>query len=142
VKVIHGDLLLRGDPDDLLRQHVERVARDLRLLDRPLLHPLHDHGRLEQVSAELGEDATAGDGGEVVAGTTHALQPARDRLRRLDLDHEVDRAHVDAELEGRGGDEAGDLASLEQLLDLEPLLARQRAVVGAGDLFLGQLVQP
>ena len=67
-------------------------------------------------------------------GAADALQPARDRLRRLDLDHEVDRAHVDAELERRGGDEARDLARLQQLLDLDPLLARERAVVGARDL--------
>ena len=69
-------------------------------------------------------------------------RPARDRLRRLDLDHEVDRAHVDAELERRGGDEARDLALLQQLLDLDALLARQRAVVGTRDLFLGQVVEP
>src|SRR3954447_17381959 len=70
------------------------------------------------------------------------LQPTRDRLRRLDLDHEVDGAHVDPELERRGGDQARDLAALQQLLDLEPLLARDRAVVGAGDLLLRELVQP
>ena len=79
---------------------------------------------------------------QLVAGAADPLQPARDRLRRLDLDHEVDRAHVDPELERRGGDQARDLARLQQLLDLDPLLARQRAVVGARDLFLGQLVQP
>jgi hypothetical protein len=55
--------------------------------------------------------------------------------------HEVDGAHVDAELERGGGDEARQLAGLEQLLDDEPLLARQRAVVGARDGLLGELVQ-
>ena len=40
-------------------------------------------------------------------------RPSRDRLRALDLDHEVDRAHVDAELEARGRDEAWDPARLE-----------------------------
>jgi hypothetical protein len=64
------------------------------------------------------------------------LQAARDRLRRLDLDDEVDGAHVDAELERRRGDEARDLASLEELLDLDPLLARERPVVRARDLAL------
>jgi hypothetical protein len=76
-----------------------------------------------------------------VAGTTDALQPARNRLRRLDLDHEVDRAHVDAELERRGGDEAGNTAGLEVLLDLRPLLPRQRAVVGSRNFLLGSLVE-
>jgi hypothetical protein len=59
-----------------------------------------------------------------VAGAADALQPGGDRLGRLDLEHEVDGAHVDAELERRGGDEARQLAGLEQLLDDEPLLAR------------------
>ena len=36
----------------------------------------------------------------------------------------------------------GDLAALQQLLDLDALLARERAVVGPGDLALGELVEP
>ena len=77
-----------------------------------------------------------------MAGAADPLQPASDRLRALDLDHEVDRAHVDAELERGGRHQARDLALLEQLLDLDALLARERAVVRTGDLALGQLVQP
>ena len=73
---------------------------------------------------------------DVVAGAADALQPARDRLRRLDLQHEVDGAHVDAELERRRRDQARQLAGLEHLLDDGALLARERAVVGAGDLLL------
>ncbi len=76
-----------------------------------------------------------------MAGAADPLEAARDRLRRLDLDHEVDGAHVDPELERRGGDEARDLALLQELLHLDPLLAGERAVVGAGDLFLRELVE-
>ena len=77
-----------------------------------------------------------------MAGAADPLETARDGLRRLDLDDEVDGAHVDAELERRGCDEARDLPALQQLLDLEPLLAGKGAVVGPRDLFLGQLVEP
>ena len=77
----------------------------------------------------------------LVAGAADPLEAGRDRLRRLDLHDEVDRAHVDAELERRGGDQRGQTAGLQHLLDLEPLLARDRAVVGAGDVRLGELVQ-
>jgi len=43
----------------------------------------------------------------------------------------------------RGGrNEAGDPARLQVLLDLRPLLAGQRAVMGSGQLLLRQLVQP
>src|SRR5213079_2200106 len=87
------------------------------------------------------EDAAARDGAELVSRSADPLQATCDRLRRLDLDDEVDRAHVDAELERRRGDEARDLALLEQLLDLDPLFARQRSMVRAGDLPLREVVQ-
>jgi hypothetical protein len=141
VQLIDRNLLLRGDCDDLLSQNVERIPRDDRLLDLARTHLLDDHGRLEQVGAELGEDPALRDGAELVAGAPDPLEPARHGLRRLDLDDEVDGAHVDPQLERRRGDEAGNLAFLEQLLDLEPLLAGQRAVVRPGDLLLGELVQ-
>ncbi len=142
VELVHCDLLLGADRDDLLREDVERVARDGRLLDRPFEHPLRDHRALEQVGAELREEAALGHGAQLVARTADALQAAGDRLRRLDLDDEVNGAHVDAELERRRRDQARDLPRLEQLLDLGALLARQRSVVRAGNLLLRELVQP
>ena len=129
VQLGHLDLLVGADRDDVLREDVERVARDLRLLDQPRAHPLRDDRRLEQVGPELREDPPARDLAERVPGAADPLQAARHRLRRLDLDHEVDGAHVDPELERRGRDEARDAARLQVLLDLRPLLARQRAVV-------------
>ncbi len=142
----------RGDGDDLLREHVERVAGHDRGLDEPLAHaPRHD-GALEQVRAELGEDASARHLSHAVPGAADALQPPRHRLGRLDLDDEVHGAHVDAELERRRRHQAGQRPRLEQVLDDDALLPRQRAVVGAGDLARGlprrlrllrrQVVQP
>ena len=136
------DLLVGADRHDLLGEDVERVARDLRLLDQPRPHPLRDDRRLEQVGPELGEYASARDLAERVAGAADALQSARDRLRRLDLDHEIDGAHVDAELERRRRHEARDAACLQVLLDLRPLLTRQRTVVGARNFFLRRFVEP
>ena len=102
-----------GDGDDLLGEHVERVARDDGLLDQSFVHAPGDDGALEQVAAELGEDATDADLIDAVPGAADALQPAGDGLGRLDLHYEVDGAHVDAELERAGGDEARQLAGLE-----------------------------
>src|SRR5215207_1244820 len=141
VQVVDRDFLVGADGDDLLREDVERVSRDRRLLDLACAHLARDDGGLEQVGAELREDAPARDGAQLVAGAADTLEAAGDGLRRLDLDHQVDGAHVDAELERGGRDEAGDLPALQQLLDLEPLLTRDRAVVGARDLFLRQLVE-
>ena len=142
VQVVDGDLVIGADRDDLLREHVERVARDLCLLDQALAHRLRDDGGLEQVGAELREDASLRDGSQVVAGPADALQPAGDRLGALDLDHEIDGSHVDPQLERRRGDEARDQPRLQELLDLDALLARERAVVGSRDRLLGELVQP
>ena len=55
----------------------------------------------EQVAAVLREDAAAAGHADLVAGAADALQARRHRRRRLDAHDEVDRAHVDAELERR-----------------------------------------
>ena len=86
------------------------------------MHALRDHRGFEQVGAELREDSPLGDLAQGVPRAADALKAARDRLRRLDLDDEVNCAHVDAQLERRRRDEAGDRAPLQQLLDLDPLL--------------------
>ena len=90
----------------------------------------------------LGKIAALGDGAELVAGAADSLQSARHRFGALDLDHEVDGAHVDAELEARRRDEARDLARLQQLLDLHALLASDRPVVCPRNLRVCQLVEP
>ena len=130
-----------GDRDDLLGEHVERVAGHDGRLDLALAHLAHDDRALQQVGAELGEDAALGDVADVVAGAADALQARGHRLGRLDLQHEVDGAHVDAQLQRRGRHQAGQLARLEHLLDDRALLARQRPVVGARDVGVGQLVE-
>ena len=119
--------------DDLLRQHVERVAELGDLLDRADSHPFHDHRRLDQVAAVVGKEHTARGGADLVPGPADALQAAGHRRRRLHLDDDVDGAHVDAQLQRRGGDDAGQLAGLEVGLDLGSLLLADRAVVGPGD---------
>jgi hypothetical protein len=85
----------------------------------------------------VGEEHAARDLADLVAGAADALEGAGDAGRGLDLDDEVDRAHVDAELEAAGGDDAGEAAALEVVLDDRPLLLGDRAVVGLGDDDLG-----
>ena len=81
----------------------------------------------------LGNSTPRRDLADLVAGAADALQGAGDARRRLDLDDQVDRAHVDAELEAAGGDHAGEPAALEVVLDERALLLGDRAVVGLGD---------
>ena len=132
-QLVHGPGVERDHRDDLLGQHVERVARIAHRLDLAGLHPLGDDGRLDQVAAVLREHHAAADRADLVAGPADPLQPGRDRRRRLDLHDQVDRAHVDAELERGGRDHGRQPAGLQLLLDQGPLLPGHRAVVGAGD---------
>ena len=136
-----------GHGHHVLGQHVERVARHHGVLDLAVAHAAGDHRALEQVGAELGEDPALGHLAHAVAGAADALEAGGHRLGRLHLQHQVHRAHVDAQLQRGGGHQAGQVAGLEQVLDHQALLAGQRPVVGAGDLrrhsvLARELVQP
>ena len=136
VPVVH-----RRHRHDLLRDDVERVAGIAGRFDRAVVHRLRDGGAGDQIAAELREDDAFADGVRLVAAAADALQAAGDRRRRLDLHDQVDRAHVDAELERRGRDERAQRAGLEQILDLDALRPRNRSVVRADQRFAGQLVE-
>src|SRR5437868_15336991 len=77
-----------------------------------------------------------------MTGTSNALKARRHALRRLHLDHEIDRADVDPELERARGDECADAPRFEQLLQIESPLAGERTVIGQGDLFGRERVEP
>ena len=142
VERVDRPLVHRQRRHHLLGQHVQRLLGHPRVLDLALAHPADDHGRLQQVAPPLGEEAADRRLADAVAGAADALQAGGHGLRRLDLDDQVDGAHVDAELQRRCRDQRRQLPRLQQLLHLEPLLAGDRAVVRAGDRRLGELVQP
>ena len=100
----------RDHGDDLLREDVERVARVAGRLDPRFVHRARDGGAGDQVAAELRDDHAAAGGADGVAGAADALHAARHRRRRLDLDDEIDGAHVDAELQRGGRDQPAQLA--------------------------------
>ena len=134
VDLVTSDFGVNRNCDDLLRQHIQRIHRDARLLDLAFAHRAGDHSAFEQIRAELREDAALRDRTQLMARAPDALQAARNRLRRLDLDHEIDRSHVDPELEARRGDEARNPARLQILFDQNALLTCERAVMRARDL--------
>src|SRR6185312_5087695 len=94
----------------------------------------------EEVAAELGEDHAARDGADLVAGAADALEAGGDGGGRLDLHDQIDRADVEPELQRRGGDDGGERAGLEAILDGEAGLAGDGAVVGEAELLGGGLV--
>ena len=140
LKIVEAPLLGDGHGDDLLGEDVERVAGEGERLDEAVLHAVGDDGTLEQIAAVLGEDPALADLAHAVAGAADSLQAAVDGAGRLDEDDEIHGAHVDAELEGAGGDDGLDLARLEHLLDLLALIPRHAAVVGADEVGLARLL--
>jgi hypothetical protein len=135
-------LVDRGGRDDLLGQDVERVGGHPQGLDRALPHPLDGDRGVHQVGAVLGQQHPARDLPDLVTGPADPLEAGGHAGRGLDLDHQVDRAHVDAELEAGGGDHARQPPGLEVVLDERALLLGHAAVVGLGDHLAGALGGP
>src|SRR5579859_2306312 len=106
-----------------------------------LVHGAGDGSTGDEVGAVIGEDDAFGNRSDGVAGAADALHAAGDRGWRFDLDDEIDGTHVDAELEGRGGAEAFELAGFELLFDDQSLRRGQGPVVGANDILSCELVQ-
>ena len=73
-----------------------------------------------------------------MAGAADPLNAAGDAGRRLDLNDEVDGAHIDAEFQARSGDQAGQPASLERILNKEALLFGDRAMMRSDQLLARQ----
>ena len=75
-------------------------------------------------------------------GAADPLQTAGDRRRRLDLDDQIDSPHVDAQLQAGRCHQRRELAGLQGVFDVEPLLARDGAVMRAYQLLAGEVVEP
>ena len=116
--------------DRLLSQDVERVLGNRDRLDLARQHPFGDHGGVQDVAAVLGEKSGAADLADLMPGPADALETGCGARRCLDLDDEVDRTHVDTELEAARGDDAAECARLQLVFDLGALLLRHGAVVG------------
>ena len=67
---------------------------------------------------------------DVVVGPAHPLEEGADGPGGADLADELDRSHVDAELEGGGGDQGTEVTRPEPLLDDPTAGRRETAVVG------------
>ena len=128
--------------DDLLRQHVERLLRDREAVELAAADASSSAAHSTSSSRESGNSRPLGVPPTAWPGAADALQEAGDRARRAELADEVDVADVDAELERGGRDQRLELAALEPLLGVEPLLLGEAAVVRGHALFaepLGQL---
>ena len=130
-----------GHRDDLLREDVQGVSRVAGRLDLPVVHRARDGGARDQIAAELGEDDSFADRPGLMSGAADALHAAGDRRRRFDLHYQIDRAHIDAEFQRRGGDQRLDAARFQQVFDVAARFACQRSVMRAYQRLARQLVE-
>ena len=95
---VHG--LHRDHRHDLLGEHVQRVARVAHALDRARPASARRRRRTTTRSPRyFGKTTPRETAPTWWPGPAHPLQPGRDARRRLDLHDQVDRAHVDAQLQ-------------------------------------------
>src|SRR2546430_6430810 len=81
-------------------EHTSELQSQSNLVCRLLLEKKNDRSRFQEVAPELGDDYAARDLADGVPSPAHTLDAGGDAGRRFDLKHEIDRSHVDAELEG------------------------------------------
>ena len=127
--------------DDLLGEDVERRLGHPDAVELLLADRADDRGRLEQLLALGDDDPALRDPREPVARPPDALERGRDVAGRLELDDQVERPDVDAELERGGRHERVQLAVLEPVLGLQAGAPRERAVVGGDAAVLDAVVE-
>ncbi len=98
-EIVHVPVVHRRHRDDVLRENVEGIPREAARLDVAVVHRLRDGRGRDEVAAKLRKDDAFAHGVRPMSRAADALQSAGNRRRRFDLDDEVDRAHVDAELQ-------------------------------------------
>ncbi len=128
-RVVLGKILARDHRHQLLREHVQRPVGNARDLEISRAHPAHDRGRLHQLIARDRKEPALGNAASMVGSATDPLQRDREAARGFELHHQIDRAHVDAQLQRRRRHRAAHLAALQFLLGCEPHRPSQRSVV-------------
>ena len=66
-------------------------------------------------------------------GTAYTLQSGGDRQRRIYLNHQVDRAHINAELQTGGGHHAAQFTTFKPFLNHFAAIFGNRPMMSHGD---------
>ena len=109
-------------------------------LDLALIHGARDRGACHKVRAVFGKNRSLADSSHTVAGASDALHSAGDRGWCFDLHDEINRSHVDAELERRGRDQPAQRSHLQAVFDLFALRHGHAAVMRANQNLASEIV--
>jgi hypothetical protein len=134
VHVVDVELLDRHHRHHLLGEDVERVLRTCTDSMPPTSICSTVTAAWTRSARCLGNKTPREISPDLVASAADSLQAAGDRRRCLHLNDQIDRTHVDAQLEAAGGHDAGQPPGLEVVLDDGALLLADRPVMGTGEL--------
>ena len=118
-----------GDRHHMLGQHVERAGAEIIGVPLARLDRVQCRPRLQIFEAVAGDQYRLRRHVEPVIGAADALEQARAALGRAHLDHAIDIAPIDAEVEAGGRHQRAQLARRHRRLDLAPRLDRQAAMM-------------
>ena len=133
VQLVRQEAAAERDGDGVLRQQIERPLDRPARLDPARLERVARRGHVHQLEGVGGHAGEAADGARLVAAAAGALDQPPDRLGAAHLQHAIDRREVHAEVEGRGADDAAQLALAEAILDPFASPPVERAVVQGHD---------
>ena len=123
----------------LLSQNIQGTVGHDGGFDVALDHAFHAGSALQDLLAGQGKKPGLRYPSHLVVGPAHALQPRSGRHRGVDLDDQIDRAHVDAQLQAGGGYHAPQSAGLEVVLHLAATFLGHRTMVGHGNRLVNRL---
>src|SRR6185312_3954309 len=129
---------------DLLREDIERAARNMQPVELTAADGLEERRALDELIARERKQTTLREAADGVARAAHTLQESIDASRGADLTDKVHVPDIDAELERRGRNERFQLAPFETLFGFEPAFLGQTAVMGhdvLGAQSLGELAR-
>ena len=105
----------------------------MQLFDAPFHHLLHHHGGLQQIRAVLGIKRAVASSTDDVPGAPDALQTRGHSRWGFDLDHELHRAHINAQFQRAGRHHCAQRAFFEHGFGHRTLVFRHRPVVRPGN---------
>ena len=123
--------LCRRQPEQMLRQHIESPRPEHVMVELMRPHRIARRQRFQIFEPIARHDDGVAGLVHAVVGAAGALQQPRRPLRCPHLDHQVDIAPIDAEIEAGGGDDRPQPPRRHGILGLASRLDAQRAMVDA-----------
>ena len=111
-KIFHG----RGR-NGLLCEHIQRIAGHAQWFYSPFPHTFHAGCYANNLLSGYGEKQRMRDSPDIVVGTAHSLQSRCDRQWGGHLNHQIHRAHIDAEFQAGSGHHTTQLTAFQLLFD-------------------------